>query len=373
MIACVGSADRVSLPSDVGARLADLIPQHVGNAKPAGELDYVNLRVCEYFGLDARTFMGQGWLEVVHPDDIDASLAAWTSSLSSGEPYEVEFRLRRHDGVYRRHIARAVALRERGAIVKWYGTSTDIEDERRAEAERDRLRDEIAKTEALRRSDAMKTALLRAVSHDLRSPLTAIVTAAEASLAPERTEADRLELTAVVLEEALRLERLVSKLLDLARLRGGAAVPRLDWCSVDELLEGALGDLPADGEGIAFDVPAGLPLVRVDAVQVERALANIVENARRYRRAAPVRIAAEARDGLVLVRVTDDGPGIPADERERVFEPFVRLDDGHPAGGSGLGLAIARGFVQASGGTVCVEPVDTPGATILLELPAGSP
>jgi len=347
------------LPDEVAPRLADLIPQQVWTATPAGDLDFVNERVCDYFGLDAATFLGQGWRAVVHPEDLDRVITVWRRSLRTGEPYELQFRLRRSDGVYRRHIGRALALHENGRIVKWYGTNTDIEDE-----------------QALRRSDAMKTALLRAVSHDLRSPLTSIATAAEAALSASVTVADQRDLAAVVLAEARRLSSLVDKLLDLSRLQGGAAAPKTEWCSVAEIVEVTLQRLGPDGADVVLDVDPDVPLVHVDETQVERALSNIIDNARRYAGAeGRVRVTAGVDDAAVDVRVCDAGPGIDPAEHERVFEPFYRC--AAPAGrteGSGIGLAIARGFVEANGGTVRIEPTPSrPGTTVLVELPVSDP
>jgi K+-sensing histidine kinase KdpD len=238
--------------------------------------------------------------------------------------------------------------------------------------ERERLAQDALEAEALRRSDALKTALLRAVSHDLRSPLMAILTSAgahthdELSLAPN----DRRELAETILGEAERLDRLVSNLLDLSRLEAGAAVPEPgDW-PVDDLVLQALDDVES-GSRVEVVLPEDVsPLVHADLHQVERIVVNLVENALRYSPAdESVRVQVRKAGSEVLVRVVDHGPGIPSGEADRIFEPFQRGSLRVPTRGAGLGLAIARGFAEANGGRVWVESHAGQGATFVLALP----
>ena len=268
-----------------------------------------------------------------------------------------------------------------------------------AALERERLLGGVVETAALRRADTVKTALLRAVSHDLRSPLTAISAAGEAVGSPSLSEQEREEMASVIQEEARRLSRLVDNLLDLSRLEAGAAEPRREWASVDELISAALRDLAARDDDFSLSIDRGMPLVSVDAVQMERALVNVLENARRHAGGYPVSVRARAVRSMahahgrpvrigggggsdeqadphgpagdrVIVRVVDRGPGIPPAQLERVFEPFYRA--GSSAGGhrgSGLGLAIARGFTEANGGTLHVESLPGQGAAFVFELP----
>jgi two-component system, OmpR family, sensor histidine kinase KdpD len=237
-----------------------------------------------------------------------------------------------------------------------------------AALERDALLREVVETSALRRSDELKTALLRAVSHDLRSPLTAILTAAGALSAASLHAAERDELAADITTEATRLARLVDKLLDLSRLEADSAEPRREWCSVEEVLLAAVDDLDTPPEAIALAVDADLPLIRADAAQLERAFANLLENAVRYSAGKPVSVRARAVRARILVRIVDRGPGVPRRELQRIFEPFYRGErNGHR--GSGLGLAIVRGFVEANGGTVKVESLPGQGTTFEVALP----
>jgi|SRR5579862_759646 len=242
----------------------------------------------------------------------------------------------------------------------------------RVASDRERLEREAVEAEALRRSDAMKTALLRAVSHDLRTPLMAILTSASALARPDFAldDVERTELLDTVLEEARRLDRLVANLLDLSRLQAGAAVPEFALVSVDDLVVEALEGLGADGLRIDISLPEDPATVRVDPHQVQRALANLLENALKYSPAdepVSVRVASTSTD--VLVRVIDRGPGVLQQEAERIFSPFQRGSVQDGTRGAGLGLAIAQGFAEANGGRVWVESHAGQGATFVLALP----
>jgi two-component system sensor histidine kinase KdpD len=258
------------------------------------------------------------------------------------------------------------------------------------------LQAEVVETAALRRADTVKTALLRAVSHDLRSPLTAISAAGEAIASPTLAPGEREELSAVIQEETQRLSRLVDNLLDLSRLEAGAAEPHSDWTSVEELVRAAVRELHAGEREFTLSIDSDLPPVSVDSVQMERALVNVLENALRHSDGHPVSVRARAvrspaarsrppasrgrrprhTEGRkpggdrVIVRVIDRGPGIAPAELERVFEPFYRAGTAvHGQRGSGLGLAIARGFAVANGGSLEVESLPGQGATFVFELP----
>jgi two-component system, OmpR family, sensor histidine kinase KdpD len=283
-----------------------------------------------------------------------------------------------------------------------------------AALERDSLLADVVETAALRRTDVVKTALLRAVSHDLRSPLTAISAAADAVGSPSLSEEERREMSALIQQETQRLSSLVDNLLDLSRLEAGAAEPHAALTSVDEVIRAAIAELSPAPDDFSLSIDRDLPLVSVDPVQLERAFVNVLENARRHSGGHPVSVRARAvrslgavagapqaelvadeeeRSGAafdtglaplegpsggpagdrLVVRVVDRGPGIPPAQLERVFEPFYRA--GTPQGGhrgSGLGLAIARGFTESNGGRLHVESLPGQGATFVFELPLAS-
>jgi two-component system, OmpR family, sensor histidine kinase KdpD len=234
--------------------------------------------------------------------------------------------------------------------------------------DRAHLEGEAVEAEALRRSDLVKTALLRAVSHDLRTPLTGVRAAVGAlrNSTLQLSDVDRAELLETIDLDSERLARLVGDLLDLSRLEAGAAAPDQELWSLDDLVREAIDSL---GARMHVDIVGEVPLVNVDATQIQRVLANLIENALRY---SPVdarvlvRITATRKEAIV--RVVDQGPGLPDGELERVFEPFYR-HDGDLRSGAGLGLAIARGFAAANGGRVWAESRPGQGATFALALP----
>jgi K+-sensing histidine kinase KdpD len=234
-----------------------------------------------------------------------------------------------------------------------------------------RLARAAVEAETLRQSDAIKTAVLHAVSHDLRSPLTAIRTASEgldnASLRLSAEE--REELFETIGLELRRLERLVDNLLDLSRLEAGPARRRPELWTMDALLVSALEELGAEADRVETTFAPDLGLVRVDGAQLQRALVNLLENALKFSsRADPVEVSVVEGDGRIAVRIRDRGPGVAEPDRERIFEPFERGSASGP--GSGLGLAIARGFAEANGGRVVLEPQADGGSIFVLELPA---
>ena len=239
----------------------------------------------------------------------------------------------------------------------------------RAALERDELQAAVVETQALRRSDVIKTALLRAVSHDLRTPLTSIITAGHAVRSPALTEDERDELGLVVVEEAQRLAALVDKLLDLSKLQAGEAQPRRDWCSVEEVVRTAAVEVAGDdAAGFVLSFDRDLPLVQADAAQLERVFVNVLENARRFSGGHPVKVRARVVGGKMSIRVIDRGPGMSLAHLSRVFEPFYREGAGDAHAGSGLGLAIVRGFVEANGGRVRAESLPGQGTVMAIEL-----
>jgi two-component system sensor histidine kinase KdpD len=245
--------------------------------------------------------------------------------------------------------------------------------------ERERVSERAAENEAARRAEVTKTAILHAISHDLRSPLTAITTAGSA-LALGVSEAERAELIEVIETESARLAKLVDDLLDLSRIESGAVAPQADWCDLHDVVASAAAHASGSSEhAIEFRLPAELPLVRADAAQLERVFSNLIENAIKFSPAgAPVRITGGASAGRVAVRVADQGSGIPRRYRSQVFEPFFRgrgpgPGPGDPGGGgSGLGLAICRGFVEANGGRIVLQTGQDTGTIFTVSFPVAS-
>jgi two-component system sensor histidine kinase KdpD len=238
--------------------------------------------------------------------------------------------------------------------------------------DRERLGLKAVEAETLRRSDAIKTALLRSVSHDFRSPLTAVRAAIDGLLSASLhlREVDREELLQTIDVEARRLERLVHNLLDLSRLQAGVADPRPEVWTADGIVGRALESLGDGAERVVVTLGTDNSAFRVDGAQAERILVNLIENALKFSSPTDaVDVSIETVDGEVRIRVSDRGPGLTKAELERIFDPFERA--GADAG-TGLGLAIARGFAEANGGRLWAESKEGGGASFVLAFPVAA-
>jgi two-component system sensor histidine kinase KdpD len=240
--------------------------------------------------------------------------------------------------------------------------------------ERVRLGEMAAGARVEAETNRIRAALFSSVTHDLRTPLASI-TASASSLLEEGvpfSEDQRRELLRTILEESERLNRLVANLMDLSRLRAGALVPSLESVPLEDVVWSVLERMRPrlGGRPVRVRIRGDVPPVLVDVVQMDQVLTNLVENAARYAPAdSEIVISAARWHGMVEIKVADRGPGVPAEERARVFQEFFRRDVGDRRGGTGLGLAIAQAIVLAHGGTMWLEETPGGGATIGFRLP----
>jgi two-component system sensor histidine kinase KdpD len=241
-----------------------------------------------------------------------------------------------------------------------------------AALDRERLRTQAAQAEALAEGNRMRTALLAAVSHDLRTPLASI----KASVSSLRqtdvawTESDEEALLATIEENADRLDGLIGNLLDMSRLHTGSLQPFLRPITIDEVAPIALRGLDAPAN-MRFEVPDGMPLVLADPGLLERVLANLFSNALNHAPATmPPALIARRQDDTVVLEVIDHGPGVPDGLKSEIFEPFRRFDDRKV--GVGLGLAVAKGFTEAMGGAIVAADTPGGGLTVRITLPVAS-
>jgi two-component system sensor histidine kinase KdpD len=242
-----------------------------------------------------------------------------------------------------------------------------------AAVDRRRLHAQAARAAALAEADELRTALLQAVSHDLRTPLAGIKASASSLRQPDIawSEEDRQEFLRTIEDETDRLTDLVTNLLDMSRIQAGAVTPLQRPVGLDGIVPAALAGLGVRGRAVVVDVPETLPAVNTDPAMLERVVANLVDNALLHSHTDaehPVRVEAGAVGTYVLLRVIDRGTGIPPALRERVFEPFQRLGDSGNGTGVGLGLAVARGFVRVLGGDLTIEDTPGGGTTMVIEL-----
>src|SRR5436190_1025555 len=231
-----------------------------------------------------------------------------------------------------------------------------------------------AQVQLAKNSERLRKTLLDCVSHELKTPLSAIGAASQELLRLSRDGANAemlKELAAEIHDGSHRLNRVVNNLLDMNRLESGVIQPNREWCDVRELLQSAI-EIENDslsGRDVRLDVPENTPLALIDHLLMEQAVAKLLANAGSYTPPKlPIEIDAECRNGHLVISVSDRGPGFPAELSERVFEKFYR-GDGRKAGGLGLGLAIARGFVEAHGGQLTAENRDGGGARFTIDVP----
>lgn len=251
-------------------------------------------------------------------------------------------------------------------------------DQTSAIIERARLHQENLQVEILQRTDALRASLLSSVSHDLRTPLSSIKAAAS-SLQQKDIEWDdeaRQSFAATIEREADRLNRFVGNLLDMSRIEGGALKPEKEWYPIDELLRDVMlhMQLSLNGREVKLDIPEHVPPVELDYLQIDQVVTNLVENAIRYTpTSSPLEISIEASSTFVTISVADRGPGIPIEDRERIFDKFYRVLGTPRKGtiGSGLGLAVCLGLIEAHGGHIWVDNRDGGGATFRFTLPIG--
>lgn len=232
------------------------------------------------------------------------------------------------------------------------------------------LAEEAARARDLAAAERIRSALLAAVGHDLRTPLAGIKAAASSLRADDVvwSPQEQAELLAQIEDGADRLGSIIANLLDLSRLQSGALPARATPVALDEVVASSL--LHERGAVVLLEIPDDLPLVRADPGLLERAVANLVDNARRYSPASsPVRVSARVGVETVSLAVVDRGPGVPEEDWPRLFVPFQRLDDRASGSHAGLGLAIARGFVEAMGGTLAPSHTPGGGLTMTLTLP----
>ena len=343
--------------------LAESIPQQVWTAVPGtGLLDFVNERVVDYFGYPAEELLGAGWLQHVHDDDKPRGIEAWQKSLSSGEPYEVTFRLKRHDGCWRWYLARAVAFRDdAGDVIKWFGTNTDIDDAT------------LAREELQKRTE-FEQQLIGIVSHDLRNPLNAIALSA-AILDGNGTALDDKRRAAVgrIMSSTSRATRMISDLLDFSQARSAGTIPVYpEKTSLRQLVSWVVDELGVAHTNRQITMEhTGEELVIVDPDRMTQVVGNLVGNALQHSEATTAVAVRSWIDGdTAFIEVKNTGV-IADEDMPRLFEPFQQGSGarGSSARSVGLGLYIASRIVDGHGGTIEVASTEAEGTRFLVRFP----
>ena len=341
--------------------LADTIPVQVWTATPAGQLDFVSERVARYFGRTRDDVLGDGWIGVLHPDDVAPVIERWTHSLATGEPYEVMFRLRgTGDTGYRWHLGRAVALCDDDQkVVAWFGSNTDVDDQQRAQEERGRL------VQALERSNVELDQFAFIASHDLKAPLRGIANLSqwiEEDAGPTLSDDARSKLE--LLRGRVRLlEALIDGILEYSRAGRTRIAP--DTIEVKLLIEEVV-EMLAPPTSTRIEVADNMPSVISERVPLAQVFSNLIGNAMKYsaRPDTVIRITVKDAGPFFEFSVTDNGPGIPQQHHVRIFAVFQRLPNRDKIEGTGIGLAVVKKSAETRGGRVWVtSPADTDAGT----------
>ena len=368
--------------------LADAMPQIVWAARPDGTIDYYNRRWFDYTGMAHGPVGRVSWEAVLHPDELEATAAHWSEAVRTGLPFDAEQRYRRaSDGTYRWHLVRGLPLRDGdGRVTRWFGTSTDIQDHKQLQADRERLldRERVARGEAEAANQA-KSQFLANMSHELRTPLNAIISYSEllAEEAQEKGDAATTGDLGKIVRAGKHLLSLINDVLDLSKVEAG----RMQLDVTDFAAEDVVDDVVVTAgslvgqNGNRLDVAAAdLGRMRGDLTKVRQVLLNLVSNACKFTHGGTVRIssARAVDDGgraWVTFDVADSGIGMTAEQMGKLFRPFTQADASttRKYGGTGLGLSISRRFCQMMGGDVTVTSEAGVGSTFHVRLPAVLP
>ena len=368
--------------------MADAMPQIVWTSKPDGNLDYYNRRWLDYTGMTFDQTKDWGWKPVLHPDDLDMCVQRWTQAVNSGEPYEIEYRFKRaSDGAYRWHLGRAIPMRDSsGSITRWFGTGTDIDDQKRARDElsarvEERTSELVLAKQVAESANEAKSRFLAHMSHEIRTPLTSIFGYADLLLMPGSDDAARRDCVHTIRRNGEHLLAMINDILDLAKIEAGQM-------SVEKMatsLDAVLGDLlpmmkqRASAKGLSLDlrfVNAVPDTFESDPTRLRQILWNLIGNAIKFTERGEVtlqvRYDADGADvPRLAIAVRDTGVGMTADEASRMFKPFMQADASHARlyGGSGLGLSISKQLASLLGGDIKLCTKKGVGSTFTLTLP----
>ncbi|HEX8293113.1 MAG TPA: PAS domain S-box protein [Pyrinomonadaceae bacterium] len=359
--------------------LTNTVPALVWVSGPDGFASEFNDRWFEYTGMTPEQSAGLGWGDAVHPDDRERCFAAWGEARAHASPYEVELRYRRADGEYRWFLARAVPVGDAdGSVGTWFGTSIDIEERKRAEAEREELlgREREARAEA-EQANRLKDEFLATVSHELRTPLTAILGWAHLLRGGGLPGDGAVRALETIERNARSQSQLIDDLLDVSRIVTGKlrldVVPVTPHSFIDAAVEAVRPAAEAKGVRLQKVVDTGVETVMGDPARLQQVVWNLLTNAVKFTpRGGRVQVRLERVNSHVEIAVADTGEGIAPEFLPHVFERFRQADQRttRQHGGLGLGLAIVRHLVELHGGTVRADSGgEGAGSTFTVELP----
>ncbi|ASU33115.1 PAS domain S-box protein [Mucilaginibacter xinganensis] len=336
--------------------LADSVPSVVWTSKPDGNLDYINQRWNERGGTALEDSLGTGWANGLHPDDLPAALAAWSESLQTGNPYQIEFRIKDKKGEYRWWLVRALPLRnEAGEIVKWYGTNTDITEQKELQRQKDDF--------------------LGIASHELKTPITSIKAYAQVmqKLFLRSGDNRNADLVGKMNRQINRLNSLVGDLLDVTKISAGRLQFNYETFDFNQLVEEVIEDVqPTTTKHLIKKALSFKKELTGDRDRISQVITNLLTNAIKYSpEANEIIIYTEDYNGEAKLCVQDFGIGISSEKKDKVFEQFYRVSgtQEYTFPGLGLGLYISSEIINRLGGKIWVTSVEGKGSTFCFSLP----
>ena len=353
-------------------QIVNTIPAMVWSTRADGFAEFFSQHYLAYVGFPSAQLQGWGWTAVVHPDDLGPLTATWQAIMAAGKPGEKEVRLRRYDGEYRWFLMRATPmLDDSGAVMKWYGINTDIDDRRRAEEALSKARNELANV-ARTMSLGVLTA---AIAHEVNQPLSGIITNAGACLRMLSAQPPNIdgaqETVRRTMRDGKRAADVITRLRTLYIRRDLQPEPMDLNEAAQEVVSLSLSELQQDRVIVRNELAEGLPPVNGDRTQLQQVILNLVRNASDAMRTIEdrpreLRIKTESDDtNTVRLSVSDAGVGFPPQAADRIFEPFYTTK----SNGMGIGLSVSRTIIEAHQGRLWVMPNDGPGVTFAFSLP----
>ena len=347
----------------------ETIPTFAWTAQPDGSVDFANRNWQEYAGLSTEKTVGSGWETAVHPADLKRHKDRARASVATGEPLESEVRFRNADGEYRWFLVRAVPLRDaQGKIVKWYGISTDIEDRKRAEQERERLQSDLAHVNRVSTMGELTASL----AHEIKQPIAATITNANTSMRWLKREQPDLGEACEAIQRILEDGRRASDIIDRLKSLYKKSAPKRELVEVGEVVREMVvllrGEANRYAVSIRIDLADDLPKITADRVQLQQVLMNLMLNAIEAMKETGGVLTVKSQldqDGGVLISVSDTGVGLPAEKADQIFNAFFTTKPQ----GSGMGLAISRSIIESHGGRLWAVTNDGRGATFHFTVP----
>ncbi len=350
-------------------QLADVMPQLVWTADSAGVVDYYNERLSEYGGAKKNDDGSWLWEPMLHPDDAEPTWKAWRDAVASSHEYRMIHRVRMVDGKFRWHLSRAIPLKaEDGRVLKWFGTATDIDEQKQIEQKLEAA--VAARTKRLEETIGELEAFSYSVSHDMRGPLRSMQTYARILQAEgsDNLNENCQHFVQRIIASADRLDRLIQDVLAFSQVSRGS-LP-METVIVEDLIDEIIASYP-DLTRVEIVVPRPLPRVHANRAALTQCLSNLLSNAVRFINEGTVpRVQVSAHDegGTVVIRISDNGYGIAASDQSRIFDLFFQARRGGE--GTGIGLAIVKRAAERMGGKVLLESTSASGSTFALYLRA---